>query len=306
MKKVLIPIFILVAAYTYASTLTKSESIVKSPGAQTVKEAIEINETNIDDIISHYNTYAVETDDSDVSSMTWVLDEDDFSSDSPTKLPTQQSVKAYVDGYVTGAATTITKSDLTASSAVMTSGAGKITVSSVTSTELGYLSGVTSAIQTQIDNAGYYEGYACLRYALSSGTNGGSVTAGTRNTRPVNALLHNVGGYVGSPSSNQFTVQAGTYRVNIIGAVGEGCGLHKFILRNVTDSADLVVGLSSYTPGGGGGGKGGLTGRFTLGATKTVRVDFYSQNNPGTFAMGRAVSEGSSEVYLIVEIWKER
>lgn len=52
---------------------------------------------------------------------------------------------------ITGAATTITSSDLTASRAVTSSATGKIEVSSVTSTELGYVSGVTSAIQTQID-----------------------------------------------------------------------------------------------------------------------------------------------------------
>lgn len=40
----------------------------------------------------------------------------------------------------------------TASRAVVTNAAGKIAVSAVTSTELGYSSGVTSAIQTQINN----------------------------------------------------------------------------------------------------------------------------------------------------------
>ena len=52
---------------------------------------------------------------------------------------------------ITGAATTITSSNLTASRAVVSDGSGKVAVSSVTSTELGYVSGVTSAIQTQID-----------------------------------------------------------------------------------------------------------------------------------------------------------
>jgi hypothetical protein len=51
---------------------------------------------------------------------------------------------------ITGAATTIVSSDLTASRAVQSNGAGKVAVSSVTSTELGYVSGVTSAIQTQL------------------------------------------------------------------------------------------------------------------------------------------------------------
>lgn len=56
-----------------------------------------------------------------------------------------------VQTTITGAATTITSSDLTASRAVVSNASGKVSVSSVTSTELGYVSGVTSAIQTQID-----------------------------------------------------------------------------------------------------------------------------------------------------------
>ncbi|NBU22807.1 MAG: hypothetical protein EBS38_02690 [Actinobacteria bacterium] len=50
---------------------------------------------------------------------------------------------------ITGAATTITTSDLTVSRALASDGSGKVSATSVTSTELGYLSGVTSAIQTQ-------------------------------------------------------------------------------------------------------------------------------------------------------------
>ena len=53
---------------------------------------------------------------------------------------------------ITGAATTIDDADLTASRAVVSSGSGKVAVSAVTSTELGYLDGVTSAIQTQLDS----------------------------------------------------------------------------------------------------------------------------------------------------------
>ena len=52
---------------------------------------------------------------------------------------------------ITGAATTIDDADLTASRAVVSDGSGKVAVSDVTSTELGYLDGVSSAIQTQIN-----------------------------------------------------------------------------------------------------------------------------------------------------------
>ena len=54
---------------------------------------------------------------------------------------------------ITGGATTIDTEDLTASRALVSSGSGKVAVSVVTATEVGYLDGVTSAIQTQIDAA---------------------------------------------------------------------------------------------------------------------------------------------------------
>jgi hypothetical protein len=52
---------------------------------------------------------------------------------------------------VTGAATTITGSNLAASRAVASDASGKVVASDVTSTELGYLDGVTSSIQTQLN-----------------------------------------------------------------------------------------------------------------------------------------------------------
>ena len=61
-----------------------------------------------------------------------------------TQLDAKQST-------ITGAATTIDTEDLTASRALTSNGSGKVEVSAVTSTELGYLDGVSSAIQTQLD-----------------------------------------------------------------------------------------------------------------------------------------------------------
>ena len=52
---------------------------------------------------------------------------------------------------ITGGATTITSNNLTASRALISNSSGKVAVSDVTSTELGYLDGVTSNIQTQLN-----------------------------------------------------------------------------------------------------------------------------------------------------------
>lgn len=65
-----------------------------------------------------------------------------------SNIQTQLNAK---QASITGAATTITGSNLTASRALVSDGNGKVSVSAVTSTELGYLDGVTSAIQTQLN-----------------------------------------------------------------------------------------------------------------------------------------------------------
>ncbi len=69
---------------------------------------------------------------------------------------------------ITGAATTIVSSNLTASRAVVSGTTGKVEASAVTATELGYLSGVASPIQTQFGN---------------------KVTVQTINTDSVNAIV---------------------------------------------------------------------------------------------------------------------
>ena len=117
------------------------------------------------------------------------LDEDDFSSDSATAAASQQSIKAYIATQVSSvtasSTTTFTNKtfdadgtgnsitnienadikaaagiefskmeNLTASRALASDTNGDVSVTSVTSTELGYLSGVTSSIQDQLNAAG--------------------------------------------------------------------------------------------------------------------------------------------------------
>lgn len=61
-------------------------------------------------------------------------------------------LEASKQDVITGGATTITSTDLTASRALVSDGSGKVAVSDVTTTELGYLDGVTSAVQTQLND----------------------------------------------------------------------------------------------------------------------------------------------------------
>ena len=104
------------------------------------------------------------------------------SSGRPTASTVTSTELGYLDGVtsaiqtqlngkqatISGAASTITGANLTASRALISNGSGKVSVSTVTSTELGYLDGVTSAIQTQLNGK-----------AASSHTHTGAQITGT-------------------------------------------------------------------------------------------------------------------------------
>jgi hypothetical protein len=64
-------------------------------------------------------------------------------------LQTQLNAK---QATITGGATSITSANLTASRALVSDGSGKVGVATTTATEIGYVNGVTSSIQTQLDS----------------------------------------------------------------------------------------------------------------------------------------------------------
>ena len=81
---------------------------------------------------------------------------------------------ARAQAAITGGASTIVTSDLTTSRALISNSNGKVAVSAVTSTELGYLDGVTSAIQTQLNGKLSTTGTAAAASKLT--TSNGSAT----------------------------------------------------------------------------------------------------------------------------------
>lgn len=68
----------------------------------------------------------------------------------PISTATQEALNGK-QATITGGASTITSSNLTANHVLVSNANGKVAVSAVTSTELGYLDGVTSNIQTQLN-----------------------------------------------------------------------------------------------------------------------------------------------------------
>lgn len=97
-------------------------------------------------------------------------------------VPLQQveSLLAGKEDTITGAASTITDTDLTVSRAVISDANGKVAVSAVTSDELAHLSGVTSAVQTQLDGKQDDLGYTPINKAGDSVS--GNLNFGGTNT----------------------------------------------------------------------------------------------------------------------------
>ena len=68
-----------------------------------------------------------------------------------TNVTSLQTALTSKQDAIVGAASTITENNLATDRALVSNSSGKVAVSNVTSTELGYLDGVTSNIQTQLD-----------------------------------------------------------------------------------------------------------------------------------------------------------
>lgn len=109
-------------------------------------------------------------------------------------------VWTYINGKISGAVSGVLTSNLTASRALVSNASGKVAVSAVTSTELGYLDGVTSSVQTQLNAkaaashshpAGSFVTTSSVLSALA-GTSVGSVGSHAL-LRPTSAFVQNPG-----------------------------------------------------------------------------------------------------------------
>ena len=158
----------------------------------------------------------------------------------PISNATQTALDAK-QSTITGAATTITGSNLTASRALVSDSSGKVAVSDITATELGYLDGVTSNIQTQISkissplssgtgrmSAQGCGGTANGQYSLAVGD---FATAGTSTSNlSCFALGHGV-------SANNLQMAVGRYNSNTTGASTSGTAGSVFVVGTGTSGS---------------------------------------------------------------------
>lgn len=168
---------------------------------------------------------------------------------------------------VTGGASTITSSNLTSNRALVSNGSGKVAISDITSTELGYLDGVTANVQTQLNAKA-----ASLHthdYAGSSSA-GGAATSSNKLNTDAGSVTQPVYFKYGVPVSTSYTLGASvpsdakftdtTYEVATQSTDGLLSADDKTKLDNgwipiVTTSGDgsaytaTVDGISALTPG---------------------------------------------------------
>ncbi|MGN0913035.1 MAG: hypothetical protein ACI4OE_07055 [Alphaproteobacteria bacterium] len=179
---------------------------------------------------------------------------------------------------ITGAASTITSANLTASRALVSDSNGKVAVSAVTSTELGYLDGVTSAIQTQLNAKAplaspAFTGTPTVPTAATTTNNTQAASTAFVYNRIINILntLYPVGSvYIGTQST---------------------CPLATLISGSTwnTIATNVVVGVNTNVPVKGNGMTLGLTNGTTNAGLSTYSNANYLGASPNSY--GQAVGQ---------------
>ena len=145
--------------------------------------------------------------------------------------------------------------------------------------------------------------YLYVRDEKTAGTDGGTFTSGAWRTRTLNTVKTNeISG--ASLSGNEITLPAGKYRI-VAKATAYRANDNKIKLYNVTDAADVLIGMNAFCQGGDQDGAiAPLNGQFTLAAQKNLSLMHRCSNTTSTNGFGLASSFGVVEAYADVEIWK--
>lgn len=145
--------------------------------------------------------------------------------------------------------------------------------------------------------------YIEIRDEKAAGTNGGTFTLGDWRTRDLNTEHADAGNHA-SVSSNQITLAAGTYEVDIR-CPARAVSFHKARLQNITDATTTLVGTSMEQGTGSGQTSFSLiTGRFTIASQKTFEVQHQSAATGTTTGFGSAAGFSTTEVYTVARFWK--
>jgi len=138
----------------------------------------------------------------------------------------------------------------------------------------------------------------------STGTDGGTATSGSWETRTLNTVGTNeiTGASLGS---NQITLPAGTYEIHAF-APAYRCGVNKAKLYNTTATADIIIGTSarSHTAGDYTNSVSIISGRFTLSVQSVLEIRHQVATTRATDGYGNAAGFSTVERYTDVRIWR--
>lgn len=140
-----------------------------------------------------------------------------------------------------------------------------------------------------------------LKDIRTSGTAGASISNGSYSAARLNTTEGDIGAV--SLSSNQFTLQAGTYEIESIipGISGGSGGTVKSRLFNVTSASAVIIGAVVTLPTGvTNGGPSVLKGNFTISTTSVFELQL--RGNAAGITQGTPMSIGDSEIYANIRI----
>ena len=143
-----------------------------------------------------------------------------------------------------------------------------------------------------------------IKETQAANTQGGTATSGSYQTRTLNNISGNTS--FASISGNQITLQPGLYNIEA-NAPAFKCDQHKTRLRNITDSATLIVGSSTSsstadnTPT-----NAHLYGQFEITDVKVLELQHRVVTTRATDGFGVASNLVEDEVYTQIVINKLR
>ena len=163
---------------------------------------------------------------------------------------------------------------------------------------------ITNSGVTGTGVGGKFASYAIICDQKATDANGGSSSTGSFNTRDLNTELADPDGIV-SISSNQFTLQAGTYLIRASAPAYKGQE-HQCLIWNATDSSAVAIGTCEYSNTVGTTTRAFAIGRTTIGSAKVFDIRHRVGNGLATHGLGVACNYDTlASVYTIVEIYKE-
>lgn len=146
--------------------------------------------------------------------------------------------------------------------------------------------------------------FAFIQDQKAANTAGGGATSGSWFTRTLNTIVSDPDSIV-SLSSNQFTLQAGTYIIKA-SAPAYQVNEHKIRLRNITSGATLAVGTSAYGDSSTGAqGDSFINALIVLSAVSVLEIQHRVTTSRINVGLGvPSGAWGEVEVYACVEIMK--